>query len=111
MKLKDWLKEARKTLDEFSEESGVDKGTIRNILKGFDIRVSTAFKIIDFTRNAVKIEDLRPTVTRPSKPKKPEIHREVLAISYNQQQEDGQYDKEVTNAQDKPKDSVMLDSL
>jgi hypothetical protein len=67
--LEKWVMDRKWTLARFSREIGIDQGTIRNIILGYDPKLSNALKIQKFTHGDIKCEDLLPTRKRGSRAK------------------------------------------
>ena len=78
MNLKEYLRFLKWPATKFSSKSGVDIQTVRNVIMGFDVRLSTALKIEEFTHGEVTCRDLKPTRRRVPPKKKAEIRSEVL---------------------------------
>jgi predicted transcriptional regulator len=74
MKLNEYLQTTGMSALEFSKKIGIDVGTIRNIIKGYDPKLSTVLKIEEFTHKAVKYTDLAPTRKREPRLKKSDDH-------------------------------------
>ena len=67
--LRDYLNQRGISVPEFAVEIGINEQTLRNILKGYDPKLSTAWKIIKHTK-LVHIETLLPTKIRAKRSSK-----------------------------------------
>jgi predicted transcriptional regulator len=75
MKLDEYLEKGKMKPAEFSKKSGIDLTTVRNIIRGYDIKLSTALKVQEFTHGLVRCEDLAPIKKRESKANKSESQK------------------------------------
>lgn len=64
MKLKEYMKENCINVRLFARKLGISLATIYSIFDGQDVRLSTALKIEEGTKQQVKCRDMTPTSTR-----------------------------------------------
>lgn len=70
MKLREYIDKYGINIRKFSRSAKISEATVHNILKGFDIKLSVALKILDITGGEVSCEDLKPTRARGVSAKK-----------------------------------------
>jgi DNA-binding transcriptional regulator YdaS (Cro superfamily) len=66
MKLSEFLSLTRLTSTEVAREIGINPQTLWSALQGYEMSLSNALKIEDYTKKAVTCNDLRPTKKRKS---------------------------------------------
>lgn len=64
MKLSEFLSLTRLTSTEIAKEIGIAPQTIWNALKGYEMSLTNALKIEEYTKKAVTCNDLKPTRKR-----------------------------------------------
>ena len=66
MKLSEFLSLTRLTSTEVAREIGINPQTLWSALQGYEMSLSNALKIEDYTKKAVMCHDMRPTKKRKS---------------------------------------------
>lgn len=64
MMLRHYIDKYGINIRKFSRSAKISEATIHNVLKGFDIKLSVALKIIEITQGEVTCQDLKPTRQR-----------------------------------------------
>ena len=59
MNIEDYIHFNRYTQEEFAKLVGISLKTLNRIIEGYDLKLSTAAKIVDETNGEVSFEDLR----------------------------------------------------